>query len=68
VDKELKHLVKEDWDYNVNKMDKQEYLVVFPEKTSLENFTRLSGFVMSLYGLKGKIEKSNIDPEASSVL
>jgi hypothetical protein len=29
VDRELKHLVQEDWDFKVRKMDHQEYLVVF---------------------------------------
>jgi hypothetical protein len=68
VDRELKHLVKEGWDFRVRRMDKQEYLVVFPDRNSLDTFTKLSGFEMSLYGLKGKLEKSSIEPVTSSVL
>ena len=49
-------------------MDRQEYMVVFPDKGSLETFTKLSEFHMSLFGLKGGIEKTGRDPEASSML
>ena len=66
--KELKHLVKADWDFKVRRMDHQEYLTVFPDKNSLDTFTKLNGFEMSLFGLKGKIIKSFMDPEPSSVL
>lgn len=68
VSKELKHLVKADWDFRVRMMDKQEYLVIFPDKSSLDTFTRLSEFGISLYGLKGRLEKANIDPESSLIL
>jgi len=46
----------------------QEYLVVFPDKNSLETFAKLKCFEMPLFGLKGTLERSNADPEASSVL
>lgn len=49
-------------------MEKQEYLVVFPDKNSPDTFSKLSSFEMSLYGLKGKLVKSSIDPVTSSVL
>lgn len=41
--------------------------MVFPDHASLDTFTKLSCFEMSLYGLKGKLEKSSLDPTASSV-
>lgn len=68
MDKELKHLVRETWDFRVKKFDKNEFLVVFLDRASLDTFAKLSDFKMSLYGLKGKLEKSTLDPETSSIL
>jgi hypothetical protein len=68
IDKQLKNLVKEDWDFKVKKIDKAEFLVGFPDKSSLDTFTKLSEFQMSLFGLKGKLEKASRDQETSSVL
>lgn len=68
LDKELKHLVKESWDFQVRRIDRNEFLVVFPDKTSLDTFSRLTGFEMSLFGLKGKIVKAARDTVASSML
>ena len=56
------------WDFKVRKMDHQEYLTVFPDKNMLDTFIMLTGFEMSLFGLKGCIFKSFMDPESSSVL
>ena len=42
--------------------------MVFPDRKSLDTFSKLSGFEMSLNGLTVKLVKSVIDPEASSVL
>lgn len=61
-------MVKEDWDFKVKKIDKAEFLVVFPDQSSLNIFTKLSEFQMSLVGLKGKFEKASRDQETSSVL
>ena len=60
--------MKATWDFNVRKFDKQEYIVVFPNHASLDTLTKLSCFEMSLYGLKGKLEKSSLDLTASSML
>jgi hypothetical protein len=68
IDKELKNLVRGDWDFRVRKSDKQEYMVIFPDKSTLGMFSKLSEFEMPLFGLKGTIEVANVDPEASSVL
>jgi hypothetical protein len=68
LDKELKNLVKENWDYKVRRIDQQEYIVVFLDRKSLDTFSKLSCFEMSLFGLKGKLTKSAIDPRASSIL
>lgn len=68
IDKELKNLVRDNWDFKVRKMGEKEFLVNFPDKASLDTFTKLSNFGMPLYGLTGKLEKSGINPETSSVL
>lgn len=44
VDKELKNLVREKWDFKVKQIHLQEYLVVFPDKSSLDTFTKLYEF------------------------
>ena len=49
-------------------MDHQEHHTVFPNKNTLDTFTKLTGFEMSLFRLKGCISKSFMDPESSSVL
>lgn len=68
LDRELRNMVMEKWEFRVRKIDLQEYLVVFPDKGSLEPFTRLSCFHMSIYGLKGSIVKTERSPETSSIL
>lgn len=42
--------------------------MVFPDKNSLETFARLTEFQMSLFGLKGKLEKTVRDFDTSSLL
>ena len=68
VDRELKNLVREEWDFKVKQIHTHEFLVVFPDKISLETFSKLSEFQMSLYGLKGKIEKTAREYDTSSIL
>lgn len=68
VDRELKNLVKEEWDFKVKQIHIQEYLVVFPDKLSLETFSKLSEFQMSVFGLKGKLEKTAREHDTSSIL
>jgi len=41
---------------------------VFPNKGSLDTFAKLLWFEMSLYGLKGRIEKTKRDHETSSMV
>jgi hypothetical protein len=68
IDKELKNLVRSDWDFRVRKSHQQEYMVVFPDRNTLGMFSKLSEFEMPLYGIKGRLEVANVDPEASSIL
>jgi len=68
VDRELKNLVREKWDFRVRQIHLNEYLVVFPDKNSMDTFIKLSEFQMSLFGLKGRLERTARDPETSSLL
>jgi hypothetical protein len=49
-------------------VDLREYVVVFPDKNSLETFSKISEILMSIHGIKIKIYKSNMDPDASEIL
>ncbi|RLN17995.1 hypothetical protein C2845_PM02G15810 [Panicum miliaceum] len=68
LEEEHKNLVKADWDFQVMQVTRDEFRVVFPNQGSLETFSKLSGVVLALYGLRVKISKFDIDPAASSVL
>lgn len=45
-----------------------EYLVVFPDRGTLGNFSKFAGFDLSIYNLKVKVSKSSLDPDTSSML
>jgi hypothetical protein len=47
---------------------KIEYTTIFPDKVSLETFSKISEILLSIHGIKIKILKSNIDPDAVEVL
>lgn len=58
LNRELRNLVREDWDFKVRQLDSQAYLVIFPDAQSLNTFDKLSGFDLPLFNLKVKLEKS----------
>lgn len=68
IDGELKNLVNANWYYRVRAMNAQEFLVVFPNKSLLDSFSKLTKFQLSIYGLKVRLEKTERDPKTSSVL
>ncbi|KAG2604329.1 hypothetical protein PVAP13_4NG046900 [Panicum virgatum] len=68
LEKELKNLIKSDWDYHVKELDRNEYSATFPDQMSLDTFAKLTTVGLAIYGLKVKISKTNIDPAASSIL
>jgi hypothetical protein len=49
-------------------MEKNEFIVVFPDKGCMVIFSKISEILMSVYGLKIKIIKSKLDPKAIEVL
>jgi hypothetical protein len=66
--RELKHLVREDWNFQLKQITDNEYRVAFPDQNSIDTFSKMTGIHLALYGLKVKIIKTNVDPAASSVL
>jgi hypothetical protein len=68
LEEELKNLINEQWDWQVRKVENKEYTTIFPDKVSLETFSKISEILLSIHGIKIKILKSNIDPDAVEVL
>lgn len=68
VEAELKHLIQANWDWNVRKISEMEYVVVFPSKDSLETWSKTRGVEFALHSIKAKVDKSTLNPNASSVL
>jgi hypothetical protein len=67
LNEELKLLVSEKWDFQPRKVDVNEYLVIFPNKGTLET-SRFASFGLSIYNMNVKISKSSLDPDTSSML
>jgi hypothetical protein len=68
IAEELKHLVKDDWDFQVKKITSKEYRCAFLDKNSIDTFSKLSGIQLALHCLTVKIIRTAVDPAASSVL
>ena len=54
--------MRENWDFKARQMTKQGFFVIFPDKQSLDTFTKLSSFELTLFGLKTTLEKIETDP------
>lgn len=68
IAKELQHLVQEGWDFQVKQITEKKYRVAFPNKSSLDTFSRMTGIELALFGLKVKVIKTSVDPSTSSIL
>jgi hypothetical protein len=68
VEDELRNLINNKWNWQVKHVDEKEFTAVFPDKQSLDTFSKIYEILMSVHGLKIKIMKSNLDPIASEVL
>lgn len=64
VEEELRNLIENKWDWQVNKLSRDEYMAMFPNKQSLETFAKLSELRTTIHQLKIKVMKSDLDPEA----
>lgn len=68
LNEELKDAVNDKWDFQPRKMDSNGFLVVFPDKGSLETFSKIGSLELSKYKLKVKITKSSHGPKITLVL
>jgi hypothetical protein len=68
IEEELKNLINNQWDWQVRQVEAKEYVVVFPDKNSLETFAKIAEILMSIHRIKVKIMKSNMDPDVSEIL
>ena len=64
----MKHLIHSKWDWKVRQISEFEFAVVFPSVESLDTWSKVGSVELALHSIKAKIEKSTIDPEASSIL
>lgn len=67
INEDLKLVVSDKWDFKARKLDDSSFLVVFPDKGTLDTFSRFA-FELPICKLKVKISKSTINPKVSSVL
>jgi hypothetical protein len=65
---EMKNLINNKWDWQVRHMDVNEFVIVFLDKGTLDTFSKISEILMSVHGIKVKILKSNMDPDAVEML
>lgn len=68
IEEELKNLIDNKWDWQVKMIQINEYLVVLPNKQSLDTFSKLSELCTTIYKLKIKVGRSERDPKAISQL
>lgn len=68
IEMELQNLIDQKWGWQVKKVSSNEFMVMFPNKQSLDTFSKLSELSTTLYHLKIKVSKSDLDPEATAKL
>ncbi|CAL4929426.1 unnamed protein product [Urochloa decumbens] len=68
IEKELKNLINSNWEFQVAQRETNVFTAVFPDKASLDTFSKLPGVDLPLYQLSIKISQALVDPEASAVL
>jgi hypothetical protein len=68
LEEELKNLINNHCDWQVRQVEAKEYVVVFPDKGSLDTFSKNSEILLSVHGIKIKVLKSNMDPDASEIV
>lgn len=68
IDRDLKNLVDDEWDFKVKRLANGDYIASFPDVLSVEMFSKLNSVDLALYGLKVKIDKTNIQATTSSML
>jgi hypothetical protein len=68
IAEELKNLINNKWDWQVKQVEDKEFTVIFPDKGTLDTFSKISEILMSVHGIKVKIFKASFDPDAVEML
>jgi hypothetical protein len=61
-------MINSQCDWKVRQVDDKEYVAIFPDKGSLDTFSKISEILMSIHEIKVKIFKANIGPYAMEML
>lgn len=68
VDRELKNLIDDEWDFKVKQLASGDYLASFPDVISVDMFSKFNSVDLALYGLKVRIAKTKMEATASAIL
>jgi hypothetical protein len=68
MEEELKHLIDSEWQWRVKQISVNEYLTTFPNKKTLNAFSRSFGFSMAVYNITATVTPSDLDPNIFSSL
>lgn len=65
VEEELKHLVDAKWEWKVKQVDRDNYIVVFPNKMIFDTFSRFGSIELAIHKISAKVSKSDLDLEVT---
>lgn len=68
IEEELKNLIDNKWDWQVKKLSREEFVVNFPNKQSLDIFSKMSELSTTIHNIKIRVLKNDLDPEATGKL
>lgn len=68
LNEDLRTVVNEKWDFQARQLFQNEFMVIFPDKGTLETFSRMTSFELPIHQLKVNITTSKQDPKASAML
>lgn len=68
VDRELKNLIDEEWDFKIRMLANGEFMACFRDELSVEMFSKFNAVDLALYGLKVKISRTKMEASATAVL
>jgi hypothetical protein len=61
-------MINNKWKWKVRQVEAREYTAIFCDKNSLDTFSKISEIMLIVHGIKVKILKYNLDPDAVEVL
>lgn len=59
IEDELKHLIDSKWDWKTKQVSKEDFLVTFPNKDSLEIFSKPKKIELALHNIVAQVTKTN---------